>query len=566
MSRRVFRLSGSALAAIAIAAVFCVLDGPAGIVIAQGRSNRVIHVNPPGNLQEALDLARPGDVITLQAGAVYRGPFVLPAKDGDEYIEIRTSARESADGQSAEALPPAGIRVSPRHAPALAVLEGASGNSVIEADTGAHHYRFVGIEIRPEPGAFVFNVVLLGTGGERNLGELPHHIRFERCYLHGDPVKGSRRGIAMNGSELSVVDSYLADFKEVGADSQAIAGWNGPGPFEIVNNYLEGAGENIMFGGSDPFIRDLVPTGILIRRNHIAKPLSWKAGEAGYTGTRWSVKNLLELKNARSVIIDANVLEHNWADAQSGFAVLFTVRNQDGAAPWSTIEDVMFSNNVVRGVSSAINILGRDNNYPSGLARRIQVVNNLFVGVGEPPFGTGQGDGRFLQLLEESSDVIIEHNTVLHSGNILTMDGRQHTGFVFRNNIVRHNEFGIVASGRGSAREAIGALMPGAAFSGNAFVGASSSQYPSDNFFPGSLNDLGFRDAKLGDYVLTPASAFRNKGTDGRDIGADLNTIASATNGVIEGVGGDGSRPGPSPCDDLIRRRRVAESGCLGGR
>ena len=29
-------------------------------------------------------------------------------------------------------------------------------------------------------------------------------------------------------------------------------GWNGPGPFLIENNYLEAAGENIMFGGNDP--------------------------------------------------------------------------------------------------------------------------------------------------------------------------------------------------------------------------------------------------------------------------------------------------------------------------
>ena len=54
------------------------------------------------------------------------------------------------------------------------------------------------------------------------------------------------------GQYLAVVDSHLADFKEEGADSQAIAGWSGPGPFKIANNYLEAAGENVMFGGADP--------------------------------------------------------------------------------------------------------------------------------------------------------------------------------------------------------------------------------------------------------------------------------------------------------------------------
>ena len=70
----------------------------------------------------------------------------------------------------------------------------------------------------------------------------------------------------MNSARTAVVDSYLSNLHEVGADSQAIAGWNGPGPFKIVNNYLEGAGENVMFGGADPRIPNLVPSDIEIRK------------------------------------------------------------------------------------------------------------------------------------------------------------------------------------------------------------------------------------------------------------------------------------------------------------
>ena len=35
-------------------------------------------------------------------------------------------------------------------------------------------------------------------------------------------------------------------------------------------------------------------------------------------------------------------MENNWVDGQAGMAVLFTVRNQDGGAPWSVVEDVTF--------------------------------------------------------------------------------------------------------------------------------------------------------------------------------------------------------------------------------
>src|SRR5437016_3059129 len=37
-----------------------------------------ISVSAGGNLQNALDAAQPGDVISLQAGATFTGPFTLP--------------------------------------------------------------------------------------------------------------------------------------------------------------------------------------------------------------------------------------------------------------------------------------------------------------------------------------------------------------------------------------------------------------------------------------------------------------------------------------------------------
>ena len=42
------------------------------------------------------------------------------------------------------------------------------------------------------------------------------------------------------------------------------------------------------------------------------------------------MKNSFELKNARRVLVEGNVFEHVWAAAQTGFAVLFTTRNQGG--------------------------------------------------------------------------------------------------------------------------------------------------------------------------------------------------------------------------------------------
>jgi len=62
---------------------------------------RTIAVLAGGNVQAALNAAQPGDVITLEAGATFRGPFTLPNKAGLGWITVRTSAPDSS-------LPPPG--------------------------------------------------------------------------------------------------------------------------------------------------------------------------------------------------------------------------------------------------------------------------------------------------------------------------------------------------------------------------------------------------------------------------------------------------------------------------
>ena len=51
------------------------------------RKGSVIQVTRGGDLQRALEQARPGDTIILEAGAVYEGPFTLPVKNGSESPE-----------------------------------------------------------------------------------------------------------------------------------------------------------------------------------------------------------------------------------------------------------------------------------------------------------------------------------------------------------------------------------------------------------------------------------------------------------------------------------------------
>ncbi len=516
---------------IRFATFFALLSCCAGTLAA-----KTINVPADGDFQAALNAAQAGDVIQLAAGATYQGPFTLPANAGSSYITIRTSAADSN-------LPAAGARIDPSYSSVMPKLvgNGDRNSPILTTTPGSSHFQLIGVEITPTPGAALYQLVQLGTGVETSLDQLPTDFVFDRCYLHGDPDQGSRRGIAMNVPNVTVKNSYLSDFKIVNADSQALASWNGPGPFIITNNYLEGAGENVLVGGQDPTIPNLVPTGITIRQNHFSKPLSWRVGDPSYQGTHWSVKNLLEFKNARQIVVDGNFFENNWADAQDGFAILFTPRNQNDSAPWSVVSDAQFTNNIIRHVASGINILGADDIYSSQQLHNITIRNNLFEDVSMEWGGTA----RLFQVLNGARNVTFDHNTGFPDGAISMADELPSFGFVFTNNLAAHGAYGFSGSDYGEGTAALNHYFPNAVFQANGAIGGNSSVYPAGNFFPSTTGDVGFVNAAAGSYGLLPSSSLHNAATDGTDVGIDATALNAAQVGsVVSPAAGVAPAPG----------------------
>ncbi|MBI3652057.1 MAG: hypothetical protein HY231_13635 [Acidobacteria bacterium] len=488
------------------------------------------------DLQAALDAAMPGDVILLEAGATYTGNFVLPKKSSTQtdWIVIRTAAQDSA-------LPPKGVRVDPEAAKDFPKIVSPNADPALSTAAGAHHFRFLGIEFALAPQVSKnYGLVTFGSNAINALELLPQDLVIDRCYIHGHANADLFRGVVLNCARGSVFDSYISECHVQGFDAQAIACWNGTGPFNITNNYLEASGENIMFGGADPKITNLVPADIVFRGNLCSKPLPWKVDDPSYAGKHWSVKNLFELKNARRVLVEGNIFENNWVDAQSGLSILFTPRNQEGTAPWSAVEDVTFTNNIVRHVSGGVNILGLDNLQPSQQIKRIAIYNNLFEDVNGKNWGGG--NGVFLTITD-AVEVTIDHNTVLQSGNILNAYGKPSAGVVFTNNLVLHNEYGIIGDGTGTGQATLDKYFTDLTFKKNVLVGGQPSKYPAKNFFPAQLSEVGFINAAEGNFELALLSLFRGLGTDGKDIGCDVNLLKAALNlrsRKPAGSGGDG--------------------------
>jgi hypothetical protein len=472
------------------------------------------------DLQRAINEAQPGDVLRVEAGATFTGSFVLPVKSSGPPITIRTSTEDRK-------LPSERDRIGLDQQLLLPTIAQQGAEPALRTAPGTKGWRILGIR-------FVGNgngdLITLGDGGsaQSSYAQVPQDITLDRVIVLGDAARGQKRGIALNSADTTIRNSHVGEIKAVGQETQAIAGWNGPGPYLIENNTLEAAGISVLFGGAEPSIGNLVPSNIVVRRNTLSKPLEWR-------DSTWTVKNLFELKNARRVLVEGNVLERNWSAAQVGFAILFTVRAAGPTARWSAVEDITFQNNLVRGVAGGINILGYDTDRVSQQARNILIRNNLFDDVDHERWG---GNGVFLQIGDEPADIVVENNTVLQTGNLVTAYGgtraepRPIRGFRFVNNIARHNSFGVFGNGYGTGLAAIDAYFPGGVVSGNVLAGGTARLYPPGNTFP-TLENLmqQFANPAGHDLRLRPGSALRSA-ADGASVGVDHAELFRAIGGM----------------------------------
>ena len=336
-------------------------------------------------VQQALDDARPGDTLRLEAGKTFLSTgWRLPSKDGsDGWITLTTTRYED--------LPDENTRITPAWASLLPRLVATTPpQGVLYTENGplprpAERYRLIGLMFINRAGssfsrglvtignpvtfrrAFIADPAtnLLTTSSIHSLesdqfvqvatnGTLPgglqpdvryyitsitpfslrlsltrkgppvditdagagehvyidegvtrpeHQARdivIDRCYFTATPTDNVRRAVGIHGSNITVRNSFIEYAKDFATDAQAIVSYNGAGPYTIENNFLEGTGENVLFGGAigweianpplDP--QGVTPADILMRYNYLPKNPArfllerWKPGiwvEAGKT-------------------------------------------------------------------------------------------------------------------------------------------------------------------------------------------------------------------------------------------------------------------------------------------
>jgi len=544
---------------------------------------KVIRVKSGEDASAAVEKASCGDTVELQAGATFNR-LVLPAKQCDDahWIIIRTSAPDSK-------LPAEGTRLEPCYAgvaslpgrPAfhckssenvLAKLEfdGKGGAGPVLISKGANHYRLIGLEVtRVVSPAPLYHLIGPNNGPQ---GGAADHFIFDRMWIHGTPQNETVRGVMLSHFRYAaVIDSYLSDFHCVAVsgacvDSQAIAGGLGDdpmGPFKFVNNFLEAAAESILLGGGGA---TETPADIEIRGNHMYKPPIWMRGQPGFVGgldgRPFIVKNLLELKNAVRVLVENNILEYTWGGfSQAGFAVLLTPKNQAlgprSVCPMCQVTDVTIRNCIISHVGGAFVIANglSDNGGAAKDGGRYSIHDVIVDDIQAEGYN---GRGIFAQISTPPGvtqavplhDVSIDHVTALPPRMLFNLGGPLNDPRMNRvsitNSVFLAGDHPITSTGGGPDRNCAGgnrnkfmdtafeSCFSSYVFQNNVIIGGGGG-WPKGTATPSKLADVGFvnpKDANGGEYRLAATSKFRHKGSDGKDVGADVDAIERATANV----------------------------------
>ena len=486
------------------------------------------------SLQSAINAATCGDTIVLAAGSTYSGNFKIPSTscaNNSGWIEVVSSKLSN--------LPSSGNRVGPADLSNMAIISTPNASTAIQFLPESNHWRLIGLEITtPYDGNF--SLVSIGLLSDDSTGisvqaQLPSWIIFDRIYIHGLPTTNTKRGIQMDGADIGIVDSYCDEIHNNGQDSQCFASWNGTGPYLIQNNFIEAGAENIMFGGADPSIANLVPSDITIIGNLIQKKLAWRGETTPYN---WVIKNLLEFKNGQRALIDGNVFEYTWNAAQPT-AINFKSTNQSGGCNWCVVQDIAFTHNRIAHVSNGI-VVSASNVESGGTAvptQRILIQNNVLTDVSDTNWGSQSdvgGAGRAVQVLTDnlhtSHDIIFDHNTGFDDHYIVQMgDSGTVSNFQVTNDLIEYGGYGILGSGSASGTPTLSLYASGYIYSANAFPDPNNyhagQTYPSGTKFPSSIASVGFTSVSgtspnlSGNFQLTGSSPYYHAGTDGKDIG-----------------------------------------------
>ncbi len=270
---------------------------------------------------------------------------------------------------------------------------------------------------------------------------------------------------------------------------------------------------------------------LTVTRNHFHHPTAFAQWIQTNNGNH--PKGYMEIKN-----LEDSVIEGNYCDGYFSTLAIVPV-NQSGGSPWQQASNVTIRNNFVKEFSAAVFCSLTDGYYYNTNGNNITVHNNLFT----VPDSTGVTGNLpiFVQSGKGGDVVTLTHNTVFvrdsYTGNWATWDASTAgtgptypTHVTFQNNILGNGNYG------GIVRTTV---WPGSIESKNIFVlnvNPPNQNAVTEQGFSNSTTQPNYPAVKFvnqgggypQDWALQVTSPGYHAGTDGTDIGANVQNIINA--------------------------------------
>lgn len=264
------------------------------------------------------------------------------------------------------------------------------------------------------------------------------------------------------------------------------------------------------------------------------------------TSTGNAPKGFIEIKMARNLLINGNTFE-GW---QNG--LVLTSRNQgstltSGGFPWIGLFNVTISNNWWKRMVNWDRIYGfpiggpalEDNEYSNVRSGPVTISNNLIE----------SGVESFMASMACTEGVTMVHNTypgmnTTPGGSMIIGTGMHNSNFIFKDNIISNNEYGLNCQGGEACWPGItqtnNVIIDNRSADGKIGDGPLTSRYPND-FIAADQAAVGWTSST--NFRLASSSTYKDQASDGTDPGVNMDTLLAALGGFVR----DG---------DIIRKRR----------
>lgn len=303
-------------------------------------------------------------------------------------------------------------------------------------------------------------------------------------------------------------------------------------------------------------------TGEYYRRTDVAQNCGsgacWSCNAGTFTSysvlrsSGYFTKNLFEIKSAKDVVVEGNIFEHNWVNGdQSGVGIWIVSQvSQYNANGWVRGENIRFERNILRNSTQGIRTASEGPGAGFGVNNnRIQVRDLLAYNIGASATypSINSSDSRPLSFAGPCDDCTFENMTIVSGttgGTGVYWDTGAFTRPRLADSVLYANLYGLLRDGGGPISGFWGTgnvlnsvVVNNTGNQSNGTVGsfATNTKYISTGttLFTGGGN---YRLQATSPYSASCSTGCDYTATSGKDVGADVDAVESATGGAEAGV------------------------------